>query len=65
MLFLFLIKKLPSENGADIVLSTSFCFPPLVQIKVEDTLAVCFLHASDVTRNIAASLAFQLFSLFN
>lgn len=31
--------------------------------QAEITLAVCFLLASDVTRNIAASLAFQFFSL--
>ena len=33
-------------------------------LNVDRTLAVCFLHASDVTRKIAASLAFQFFSLF-
>ena len=48
MIFLFLIMLLNRHR---------------IFAQAEITLAVCFLLASDVTRNIAASLAFQFFSL--
>lgn len=46
-------------------LITGFRVSNVNQKKMQNfTFAVCFLHASDVTRNMAASLAFQFSSLF-